>query len=1400
MATKRRSSLWLALLVGAAFAASVATSSSLETAAGSAVAEGPLRLDPDGRPIVPSLRVGTTPTAWHPSAGAHAARVRAHGAPPIAAGVFDLSPLGFGDRRKVVVDSAGNAGSAGGLYDWRLATQQFPHAMFGPPHGTVDLGGLRVPLGYSAVRGVSPNGAVIVGDSERASGQYSNDTNRADWHAVVWVAGVGSALDLGSLAPPGVTDDDCYQKGAILSRARAANNSGVIVGGAGWKLQRCDNPTNVSLPGNPYFMHAFRTGQNGMEDLGTFNDGPGGTGTMCAYSTAAAVNANGAIVGAAGSERWGGLGVALPSPLTGPCSDAADWTPHLHAFLLPAGGVKGEMVDLGNPALGTGANDFSYASDINDAGAVTLNGLDNAGHMHGFVRSGSGAIVDVGSLGGETVLDAINNNGDAVGYSTTDNTATAEIHAVLWRDGTLYDLVALTGSRLGEATDINDAGDIVGWAAPTGCASDDPTCDSGFLLRLALYADIQTGPPGSTDARNAAFEFSSSPAAPYECSLDGSAFAPCTSPKSYAGLAEGDHAFRVRTHLALHDPGPNMNYYWTIQTAAPAVVIDTPPPANTASGGTVVAFHGTQDGLTFTCRWDAEPPYSCLSPATFVVGVGTHTFAVSGTNQFGQTSTVATAVWTVQDEPSPLPARTSGCVAPDVASATSGNMVMVGRSGTCLKDVVVGGVHVWRATGPVSLNGLLITPAAGQYAELTTTNVNGNFKTSGASTLTVGSWGPVPIPVPLWFDEQASAKLKLMRGPADAICKAWAKGAGDNTSSIPIKCGTANFAVWPKITLSPANGGSLAVTLLLSLPAGWSDALANNQVGGEFTVTFSNEVGPRYGGKLKVGEVKALGMTFKDLELGYDDALRQWDFGGTLMMSLGPEPTTALSPEVEVRIEGSLSRDAPATWGYIKRIAVSVQKINRPLPVEPPVLFLQKIGGEIAFTSGVVNGVSQVFPTIKGNLGISVGPYVTWLKSAPLSLDGGFAWALSTPKSLEVSSAASLFQFPIARSKLKVITDPLSISLTGDVELTVFGFGFIGSLGKSYFQGVDQFTIEETGDLILPLLRLHGQGISSNKGIAACASMHGAFGDYAFGWGEMSDGTVLHFADVCDLAPLRSIPAPVSRYTGARRAGGAWPLALAAHAGPRLIVVRGSNLAPDVTVTGPGGVHLSVSHHTSGLTANGLVVVDDAARTTYLLLPRSPAGTYSLTSTNGLILGVQTADSLTPVKVKATTRPIAGGKRLLTFSQVPVAGQVLEIYEQGAGSSRLLLRTTARSGSLRYRPALGLGARRSIRLVTLRKGLARAEQTTATYTVVDKAPARVAKVHLKGRVLTWAVAARATGYLVSYSRNGLAFSTLTTRAHRLTLPAGVVVVAVAGRDAIGRLGPPTTVKIKPARK
>ena len=157
-----------------------------------------------------------------------------------------------------------------------------------------------------------------------------------------------------------------------------------------------------------------------------------------------------------------------------------------------------------------------------------------------------------------------------------------------------------------------------------------------------------------TIATGATFDFSSNEAgSTFACSLDGAAFTACSTPKSYAALADGSHTFQVRaTDTAANvDPSP-ASYTWTVDTTPPVSSIGpTTPPAHTSSTSATFDLGSNEAGSTFECSLDGGAFASCATPKTYsALADGAHTFAVRAIDQAGNVDTSpATDSWSVDN-------------------------------------------------------------------------------------------------------------------------------------------------------------------------------------------------------------------------------------------------------------------------------------------------------------------------------------------------------------------------------------------------------------------------------------------------------------------------------------------------------------------------------------------------------------------------------------------------------------------------------------------------------------------------------------------------------------------------------------------------------------------------------
>ena len=164
-----------------------------------------------------------------------------------------------------------------------------------------------------------------------------------------------------------------------------------------------------------------------------------------------------------------------------------------------------------------------------------------------------------------------------------------------------------------------------------------------------LYVDNRPDRSGHADDRrpvtdpsnvaNPSITFTSDAGVTFQCSLDGSAYAGCSSPLSVGPLADGSHTFSVKAIDAAGNVSPVATFTWTVDTTAPGGPTITSGPSNPSTTATpTFAFTG-DSGSTFLCAIDSDPFVACSSPyTTSAIGGGTHTFHLKQVDAAGNTS------------------------------------------------------------------------------------------------------------------------------------------------------------------------------------------------------------------------------------------------------------------------------------------------------------------------------------------------------------------------------------------------------------------------------------------------------------------------------------------------------------------------------------------------------------------------------------------------------------------------------------------------------------------------------------------------------------------------------------------------------------------------------------------
>jgi hypothetical protein len=167
---------------------------------------------------------------------------------------------------------------------------------------------------------------------------------------------------------------------------------------------------------------------------------------------------------------------------------------------------------------------------------------------------------------------------------------------------------------------------------------------------------ITSGPESETTSTAAAFTFQASDeAVDYGCSLDGSAFQPCESPKRFRNLPPGDHVFAVRAVDADEDVGRSERHSWTIledrEAAGPETRIDAQPERRTSR--TTATFRFSSDpGARFSCALDGTSFQPCTSPRVYRnLSQGRHFFAVRARAPNGRPGPQERYSWSIDLDP-----------------------------------------------------------------------------------------------------------------------------------------------------------------------------------------------------------------------------------------------------------------------------------------------------------------------------------------------------------------------------------------------------------------------------------------------------------------------------------------------------------------------------------------------------------------------------------------------------------------------------------------------------------------------------------------------------------------------------------------------------------------------------
>jgi len=377
-----------------------------------------------------------------------------------------------------------------------------------------------------------------------------------------------------------------------------------------------------------------------------------------------------------------------------PSSNLAAQTTYTATITGGTSGVK----DIAGNALGT-TYSWNFTTSILDTTppSVTLTAPTNGAKVRGSVTLSATASDNV-SVASVSFLV----NGIVVGTDTTSP------YSVSWNSTSNADGVVTVAAR-----------------------AVDPSNNATTTANISVTVDntppnttITSGPTGTVASTSASFSFTATETATFACSLDGAAFATCSSPVNYTGLTGGAHTFQVRaTDTAGNVDATPASQSWTV-VVPPDTTITAGPSGTVTTTSASFSFTSTIGGSTFTCSLDGSAFSACTSPKAYTnLTNGSHTFQVAATSQGITDPTPASRTWSIN-------------LAPDttISAGPTGNVSSTSASFSF--TATVGG-----STFTCSLDGSAFTACTSPKAYTGLTNGSHTFQVAATSQ---GATDPTP--------------------------------------------------------------------------------------------------------------------------------------------------------------------------------------------------------------------------------------------------------------------------------------------------------------------------------------------------------------------------------------------------------------------------------------------------------------------------------------------------------------------------------------------------------------------------------------------------------------------------------------------------------------------------------
>ena len=379
---------------------------------------------------------------------------------------------------------------------------------------------------------------------------------------------------------------------------------------------------------------------------------------------------------------------------------------------------------------------------------------------------------------------------------------------------------------------------------------------------------------------------------------------------------------------------------------------------------------------------------------------------------------------------------------------------------------------------------------------------------------------------------------------------------------------------------------------------------------------------------------------------------------------------------------------------------------------------------------------------------------------------------------------------------------------------------FDASISGQFAVGSGQFDLEATSELkALKTIDLKGDSVLSNAGIGTCGtvSVLGITESAGIGykWGDGIPGGINVSIGSCDLSPYKV------KVQAAHDAAAGYTVHVPGGLPSEMIKLMGTAGAPEVTITGPGGVNASNSGQSPVVSGPFVIYPIPAENATYIGILKPAAGRYTISANSGSpgIAQVLTADGLRPSV--AAHVAVRRGRYTVVYHASKAAGQRVTFFERAGQVYKAIGSTSASAGRLSFTPAPGPAGVRQIAAQITENGTpvvvhpgatgsAGYETVVASYRAPG--PRRLPRIaHLRVRhagtrvLVTWKGVPGARRYAVTVTLSGGEHVVYLVSAPRLTVPGvfgeftGRLTVVALGDGARTRSGVPAAARIRRVR-